>query len=167
MAKGPNRAKGKAASGAGAKKQKAATSPGGKKQNVVNVAEQVRQRLRETFRALSHEEQHLNVQGDPPRTLCEQLTHDLDKSQAGDKGIIFGKNYNDKMKEKYRMKSAALQALTYHSTAVTDKTSAATDKTSSAASTDKTTETGMKETDIAPGLLRAPQKLTIRKSLDI
>ena len=156
MAKGAGKARAKAATSTGGKKKVLTKSSPLKTNNKgLTVPEQVRQRLRETFRGLSHEEQHLNVQGDPPRTLCEQLTADLEASCGGDQSIGFGKNYNDKMKARYKMKSAELQALTY--TVADDKTAnekPATDTTTTAAaSTDKA---GSKETDIAPGLLRAP-----------
>ena len=157
MAKGAAKARAKASTTTGGKKH-VAQKAGLQKTNSkgLTVPEQVRQRLRETFRSLSHEEQHVNVQGDPPRTLAEQLTADLEAHTQGNDTIGFGKNYNDKMKTRYKLKSAELQALTYVETH--EKTSAAvtSPETSgtAAASTDKEAS---KETDIAPGLLRAPQ----------
>ena len=54
----------------------------------------------------------MKTAGDPPRTLMEQLTHDLEQTAAG-VNIQFGKTYSDRMRMSYKMKSAEMQALSY------------------------------------------------------
>ena len=157
MAKGPG-AKTTGAAAAAAKKAsgkkpvlKGDKLKGGK---ALTIVEQVRQRLRETFRDLPTDEQNLKTAGEPPRTLAQQLHHDLDQAALGIP-VQFGKFYNDKMRDTYKIKSAQMQALSYSPPPKPAAVQKEGEGEASQSSTDLTCSVDQ-QTDVTPGLLRAP-----------
>ena len=150
MAKGrATAAKGKAHASKSSKVKAKCAAKRGKGQ--LTVAEQVRQRLRETFRDMSGDETHMICCGNPPRTMAEQLSYDLEQSEAGFP-VQFGKLYNDRIRMMYTIKSEDSKKLSYSPPAkevVNPAAGSADDEVVAMNHEDQTT-------DVTPALLRVP-----------
>ena len=150
MAKGRSTAaKGKAHAKSSPKvKDKFATKRG---KGQLTIAEQVRQRLRETFRDMSGDETHMHTCGDPPRTMAEQLAFDLEQADKG-VPVQFGKLHNEKIRMMYTIKSEDSKKLSYTPPATATKTKGA----GSADDDVVLVSHADGSTDVTPALLRVP-----------